>query len=247
MRKSGVAVPLLVLTVLLAVLLAVLLTVLSVTRPARKKTVCIVMFGTSDIMRQYGDIAVTINRAYADRHGYVLVVEEAPAPMDRAEAAWKTVEMIRKNLLPSYDAVMWIDCDAVFNPARHGTSLERLLASSREDALACRDAPPLDRGVNAGVLFFKNTPWSRDFLDRWWAMREDPVYARGLREQAALNDLLMNKDAATKFGVREAIEFNYIPDDARRTNAFVIHLAGTDGEYRRRELTNVLEKLEKRA
>lgn len=211
----------------------------------RRARVCIVMFGTADIMRQYGDVAVAINRAYADRHGYALIVEEARGPMDRSKSMWTKVGRIRKHL-PSYEAVMWIDCDAVFNPARHGTSLDWLLASP-EDALVCRDAPPLDRGVNTGVLFFKNTPWSRDFLDRWWAMRADPVYEGGFQEQSALNDLVKDDAdrcmSAEKFGIREAIEFNYIPDDARRTDAFVIHLAGTTGEYRKRELTNVLKKL----
>ncbi len=225
---------------LIAVLLALLLLAVFLKfhgiRENFKKNVCIVMFGTSDIMRQYGDIAVAINRAYADRHGYALIVEEAPHPMKCAN--WHKVGMMRRHL-PNHDAVVWIDSDAIFNPSKHGVSLDRLLAS-REDALVCKDAPPLDHGVNTGVLIFKNTPWSREFLDRWWAMRVDPAYESGFHEQAALNDML--KESPTEgMGIREAIEFNHIPDDNRRKNAFVIHLAGTGGEYRRRELGKLLQ------
>jgi len=199
----------------------------------KEETVCIVMFGTSDIMRQYGDIAVAINRAYAEYHGYALIVWEASS-MDRTEAVWKTVDVIRRHL-PSYKAVMWIDCDAVFNPIQHETSLDWFL-KSREDALVCRDIPPREHDVNAGVMLFKNTQWSRDFLDRWWEMRTRPQYQDGFREQAALNDLLRKKENSWHFSIRKSGEFNYIPDDEDRKGAFVIHLAGTDCEYRKKVL-----------
>jgi hypothetical protein len=50
-------------------------------------------------------------RAYADRHGYELVIGAGEMPEPRA-GAWAKVPLIRR-LLDTYELVLWVDVDAM--------------------------------------------------------------------------------------------------------------------------------------
>lgn len=51
---------------------------------------------------------------------------------------------------------------------------------------SCGDPDLISGKLNAGVLFFRNSAWTRSFLNTVWAMR----HTEGLSEQSAMRDVL---------------------------------------------------------
>ncbi|KAH9543216.1 hypothetical protein CY35_13G051900 [Sphagnum magellanicum] len=107
-------------------------------------------------------------RSYVARHGYEFV--DASDVLDKERPpSWSKILAVKKNL-PHYDWVFWNDADSVVtNPA---ISLEEIIHSavgdsevnSMPDFIITKDVT----GVNAGMFFFRNSEWSRHFLDLWW-------------------------------------------------------------------------------
>ncbi|CAM6016362.1 unnamed protein product [Sphagnum balticum] len=107
-------------------------------------------------------------RSYVARHGYEFV--DASDVLDKERPpSWSKILAVRKSL-PHYDWVFWNDADSVVtNPA---ISLEEIIHSvvgdtepnNMPDFIITKDVT----GVNAGMFFFRNSEWSRNFLDLWW-------------------------------------------------------------------------------
>uniref|UniRef100_A0A0D6QZR7 Uncharacterized protein n=1 Tax=Araucaria cunninghamii TaxID=56994 RepID=A0A0D6QZR7_ARACU len=107
-------------------------------------------------------------KRYADRHGYDFI--DASDAVDKSRPpSWSKILAVR-NHLPKYDWIFWNDADSlVTNP---NIALEDVLYSitgdmdyqNMPDFIVTEDVT----GVNAGMFFFRNSEWSRMFLDRWW-------------------------------------------------------------------------------
>ena len=198
----------------------------------------IVMYSTPNIV-EYSALAARINQRYASEHGYDFVhhvaSENVELPM------WDKVGAIRE-VLTRYDAVFFIDSDAIFND--HGKALDFLL-KDKADFAACSDHPNGPYLANAGTLFIRNTPWSRELIDSWWAMRRDPTYHSWAFEQSAL-DTLLRADTSGRLRIYPATEFNSIAHEITegRRDTFVLHFMGTSSEYRRSELLKQLQRFE---
>jgi hypothetical protein len=98
-------------------------------------------------------------RAYADRHGYELIVSrEADASRP---PAWAKVPMLRE-AIDTFDLVVWIDADAVIVDGRDDIAGEL----ERELGLVAH-APA---GVaNTGVMVLRSGSFTRALLDEMWA------------------------------------------------------------------------------
>ncbi|CAE7560466.1 MNN10, partial [Symbiodinium pilosum] len=111
---------------------------------------------------------------------------------------WKVnaVKNVLEQQSPRYDWVLWIDCDAFFmDPGRTIDSVINMYsanstAASRLGPRQWGESPEVSQlrqrlhpvaspevslvvatdssGINNGVWLMKNTPWSHDFLVRWW-------------------------------------------------------------------------------
>lgn len=137
------------------------------------------------------------NSAYCRRHGYDWrVVDFTPdaLPADRA-AHWAKVQAVEQ-VLPDYDAVLFLDADAwVYDPDKtvEGHLLSRLarddfmlIGTDRRD----KDFAWDDRAANVGVFLTLNTPVARHVLREWWHV---PLYAPATArewppEQRAFNE-----------------------------------------------------------
>ena len=99
-------------------------------------------------------------QAYADLHGYDLIVDEDIVDKSRP-ASWSKLLAMRK-YLPNYDFVLYIDIDTIImNPDRR---LEDIVDFNYDQMLAADK-----NGLNCGVWMLRNTPWTLWFIDEMWA------------------------------------------------------------------------------
>jgi len=152
-----------------------------------------------------------------------------------------------KNVLDTgkYDWVLWMDCDAFFmDPARtidsviamyssNLTHASRLLVASSDEAADIAELrnkmlpePSANislifavdsTGINNGVWLLKNSPWSHDFLERWWRsdILEGPGKEHNCSDQstmlhALLHDRVMDLDERW-----DAVEAPIYPPEVR--------------------------------
>lgn len=137
-------------------------------------------------------------KAYVRRHGYDFI--DASSLLDATRPpSWSKILAVKEHL-SQYDLVFWNDADsAVTNP---DIKLEDIIFSvvgdvkleEMPDFIVSEDVT----GVNAGMFFFRNSDWSRQFLDRWWNQTGfiQPFGQSKSGDNAALKHLIsiMDKD-----------------------------------------------------
>jgi hypothetical protein len=124
--------------------------------------------------------------AYAALHGYDLRLSTRPLDHDRPPA-WSKIALVRE-LLDSYDEVLWIDADAIFLDI--SKDIAELVRPGKDLYLVEHlwEADETWRSANTGVFLVRSTPWARSFLDRVWAAEQ--YIDHPWWENAAVLDLL---------------------------------------------------------
>ena len=224
-------------TTLLPIALLIVLIVLLVRSSSSERYgpggTCVCMFSTTNIATGYAGLAARINERYARRHGYAFVHRVvAPLP-DRWSTMWARVAMLC-DLVTRYDAVVYIDSDAIFN--LQDRTLDFLL-DGPWDFAGCADHPNGRDAINGGVLFLRNTPWTREFVSAWYARRH--AYTEFSYEQKALSDMVRSLPPdSSNVRIFPADAFNSIAADiaAGKRDTFVLHFMSMDDDTRVREL-----------
>jgi len=107
--------------------------------------------------------------AYAARHGYDLVVRtEAPEAGERP-SAWAKIPLLRE-LLRSYDLVLWLDADVVI--ADDELDLADELDDDRFLAI-CAHHHSRQSNPNTGVMLLRAGAEADELLERTWALDDD--------------------------------------------------------------------------
>ena len=102
-------------------------------------------------------------QAYADIHGYDLIVDEDIVDRSRP-TSWSKLLAMRK-YLPEYDFLFYMDIDTiVMNPEKR---LEDIVDFNFDQVLAADK-----NGVNCGMWMVRNTPWMLWFVDELWAQEQ---------------------------------------------------------------------------
>jgi len=120
---------------------------------------------------------------YAQKHGYTFF-DASKFDLDTTRPpAWSKIPAVlhllrnkqnenagdntARRKLPHCDWVMWTDADTVI--MNSNVSMQDFLPtdSSAKDFVVASDN---GGGYNSGVFVFRNTPWSIQFLERWWNM-----------------------------------------------------------------------------
>jgi galactosyl transferase GMA12/MNN10 family len=108
---------------------------------------------------------------YAQKHGYHLVDGSRHIDTSRPPA-WSKIHAVRHLLTqtdePPCDWVMWTDADTVIMNSEIRIQ-DFLPADSTKDMLVASDK---GGGYNSGVFLFRNSAWSKQFLDDWWNMKD---------------------------------------------------------------------------
>ncbi|KAJ1451070.1 hypothetical protein M885DRAFT_29345 [Pelagophyceae sp. CCMP2097] len=115
----------------------------------------------------FSDAALANKRAYAEAHGYALVVADVE-PDARRPAPWHKL-LAARDALQSYDWVMYVDGDALFANGDARVECAHLLDDAYDVVLA-EDWG----GYNTGVFLIRNSSFSRWLLDAMWRTAVEP-------------------------------------------------------------------------
>lgn len=113
-----------------------------------------------EVLEDICGASVANKRAYAERHGYTLIVANHLIDASRP-TAWTKILAVQE-AVERYDLVFWSDVDAlVMNP---NVRVQDLMDYEYDQMLAADH-----NGLNSGVWLIQSTPFSRWFLKELWA------------------------------------------------------------------------------
>jgi hypothetical protein len=151
--------------------------------PGSRKVICSFAMGAHVKLLS---IAGETYKAYGERHGWDVVLSTEEELAERRPPSWAKIRLIRE-LLDDYDLVWWIDADALFTDVEPDIMPE--LDSDKDLFLVEHTwgSPPWI-AANAGVMLWRSTEWSKNFLDEIWSTEKYIDYP--IWENAALLELL---------------------------------------------------------
>jgi hypothetical protein len=211
----------------------------SAPHPAR---VLIVMYSTPNILDPYASLAEKINEMYAKRHGYAFKHIIGRDDDTSMRPVWKKVFTVRDEL-ENYEAVCWIDSDAIFNDHTKPLPLD-----VPEDFVISSDFPNGPSLVNTGIFIVKRTDFGRHFMRKWCNMLNQIGSTYNSKfpfEQGACEDLIrsMGKDS-DKIRVAPAEFLNSIYGKVSRgrfAGNYIVHLMACPAHYRKAVFKRWLE------
>ena len=130
------------------------------------KKLLICQFYTPNL--EYAVMTEEINRSYCQKFDIDYFVEKDKQLIDEVRYdrsyCWFKIQMITKILKQKeYEYVMFVDADAIF--VRNDFDIKELIDKYKEsDLIISEDFGP--DIVNTGVMIFKNTDWSIEFLEK---------------------------------------------------------------------------------
>ena len=114
---------------------------------------------------------ITQAAAYCKRHGYDHISVCGSVAKDCAPTYQKSLFLLRE--IEKYDYIMWLDADTII--ANQSIKLEDIINKYTRDIYYCAQADSIDYAydaLNAGVLIFKNSDYSKRVLQEWWELRD---------------------------------------------------------------------------
>ena len=221
--------------------------------------VCVVMF-YDDHIKEYAGITETINRKYAERHGYQFHIfrNRFDTPEGR-DPQWDKVKAV-SDVMKQGDGdmchyLMWIDADAAFKD--HSVEIANLFTTYGNDETEIvissdiSNARPSNKFQlwrkfpNTGTFIVKNTPWSREFFDWWWnnpGSYRHVLFHEQTRIADAINGDIMG--ASSKIAVVGDTVMNSNAGDLD-ADTYVCHMMAQPTKARVEMFTDLLEKVNK--
>lgn len=162
--------------------------------PNMKRKILVLMAYTTNIA-DYGDISASINKRFADRHGYDFILyrtnERPPESKDGRHITWDKIAWIMKAFQEHKDTdfVFWIDCDAYF--ADQSKKLEGIIPGGGDISICCNTR--LSKNTNTGAMLVRRCPWSFNFLCELWKMGapDSRWHKEKYHEQSALDEMMI--------------------------------------------------------
>ncbi len=207
-----------------------------------------------DAVKEYADISSSINEAYCKKHGYKWI-KNSKNTLDKGtwDPHWEKVVMTRDILKKNNDKyIFWLDADAAFNQNDIKlTSFSKIYPNA--DILVCHDG--LNKSdekdnmkpyfVNTGAMMFKNTKWTKAFVNKW--IDEAGVFKKNspLQDQDKFVDMLKNDEmSCLSKGKVEVLPMNAFNSPYARTNGdnFVVHLMKKSTEERKKIFNRIKNK-----
>jgi hypothetical protein len=122
--------------------------------------------------------------AYCVSHGFDYWHHIGNPCPEREWGAWDKVHLIREALSSGYEFIAWLDTDAVISG---DADLSDTLQAGQHIGGCVHDANGIPRHINVGVLYFRNTPETVQFVENWHAGYPGD---NRWREQGTFNDLI---------------------------------------------------------
>lgn len=189
-----------------------------------------------------GDITSARNRAYCLRHGFSFGLSIGE-PESGVHPVYGKIELLRSQLLTSRsDWFLWMDADAVILNQELDA---RAFLDEAFDLIISNDC----NGLNSGVFFIRNSPWSRALIESVYALRR-VMPNETMAEQNAMRALLSIPSMATHVKYAEQTDFNsYLQEKYGRPadspgqyqpGHFILHLPGMNQQDRIDTLNSML-------
>lgn len=179
---------------------------------------------------KYGVMSDEINKNYCDTFGIDFFSEtdfdEINQGRDNRSYTWYKVPLLIKMLKQkTHEYVMYMDADAVF--VRKNFNIIDILDENKDyDFICSADFGP--DVINGGVLIFKNTDWSINFLERIWDSTN--YISRGKYKTEPWQDqtifsafLLINQEDKSRTKIMSHYDNNAINDHSLRKNKTLIY------------------------
>lgn len=204
----------------------------------------------NDKIAEYGAWNAAVNAHYAAhmRYAYQMYYNYFPdIPSNVADVRWYKVLLVlslMKGHSHEYDYIVWLDTDLIILDLEFDL-ISLVNASGNASIVASYDTKPENGVMNSGLMIFKVSNWTADFLTFWWENYDKDV----LSDQGAFTDMYY-KD------VLRCTSSNYIsllPPHALNSvfpayknqlmDHQVLHLAGLDDELRKYIFKSAYENL----
>lgn len=102
-------------------------------------------------------------REYCSRYGFkYILVDQAPRKLQRAEAAWLKIFLLRSALKCDYNWIAFIDADCEIR--KHAPSFIQEFEKFKDKSIFL--APGFSGRINSGVIFLKNTEEAIGYLEK---------------------------------------------------------------------------------
>jgi len=111
----------------------------------------------------YADKFKYINQKYCDKNNYNLIFNNKTYLIGKEPSYQKLPFLLEILTNYNYDYVMWIDADAHFN---NYDKLDKFICPCGGDIIFSQDISG-GEDINCGVMIFKNTEYSKNFLNYW--------------------------------------------------------------------------------
>lgn len=197
--------------------------------------------------KPYYRLSEEISRLYCERHGYDYAIHKHRHPRTQKHdrhVMWEKIPTLREEL-KDCDYLFYIDSDAYFYTP--SIRLEDLVFDMQPHVLirAAKDVfseaiRGNQWGINAGVLFIRNTEQAHNLLEIWDNSSDEYAHWRwGLwHEQSALNDIRCNVCPGKIEQYSEWHKFN------GAYGLFVKHMMGMSDEMRTAMMEGALKRME---
>jgi hypothetical protein len=134
---------------------------------------------------------------YCNKHNYEFIHQNEKDPetvYDKTrDCPWYKIKLIKKvlNERKDVDVVVWIDADT--HIMNKNIKLEQFIEKYQgvKDILISQEQNPHNI-LNTGIMFIKNTEWSKKFLDLVWDNKDE--FDKNLHEQASMSNLYTKND-----------------------------------------------------
>lgn len=209
---------------------------------------------------------------YTLRHGYTF--QTFIHPDNEMSPYWFRVKdlLYLISVLPKNTIIVYLDTDAVVRPEHFNLTIENVLNSINQstkkswDIYISSDPPSLDPMyssiMNTGVFAVRNTEWSKDFIERWFAEYDHNMWsynnnnwtcnikqsskkcdwARDGYEQGEFNNLFYKNKFNEKDRIIKTHWSQFASPDILE-DSFIIHLMGQSNQYREQVFNEYLSKL----
>jgi len=174
-------------------------------------------------------------KTYAGLHNYECVISYGEDIFDKKrKEPWYKIKLIQKLFEQNdFDYLLWIDADCQI--MKHDVKLEYFINKYFSDNDNVNLVLTQDNNIlNTGVMFFKNTSFSKELLNRIWNFETDDYFV-DFHEQTALAELFKNDIEVQKrikiipYGIKDELVVywgNYFPN-----KSLIVHSARCTSDH----------------
>ena len=203
--------------------------------PAQKRF-ALVTYATDDIMG-YARWSYAVQYAFAEWHNLPLYRRSPKSGhnFEPRDERWNKIKLVRdlmdEEAVEEGSFVVWMDADLIYLDL--DWKLEDIVARHPGyDLIISRDSAPESGLVNTGLMIFRVSKWSRDFLDMWWESHDRALHS----EQGVFSLLSRNfsEESVRRMAILEPSILNSVFDawEHQEDHHSILHLAGAHSVLR---------------